>query len=135
MIMAYKKDAEKRGAHPGWAIRFEDGTWLGGAHGWFRSEDAFYADIHDTKEEAERSLKYVRQDKDEKGYFDLPAEAVEAWQPICESLRLEVSTLKQANIVEYMDIFELRDELEGIVDKVKEWQEKGKKVAPYGDDE
>jgi hypothetical protein len=133
--MAYKKDSEVRQAHPGWAVRFEDGTWLGGAHGWFRSEDAFYADIYDTKEEGEKTLEYLRKDKSEGGHFDLPAQVVEAWQPICESLRLEVSTLKQANIVGYMDIFELRDELESIVDRVKEWQEKGKKAAPYGDDE
>jgi hypothetical protein len=133
--MAYKKDSEVRGAHPGWAVKFSDGTWLGGAHGWFRSDDAFYADIYDSKEEGEKSLKYLREDRDEKGYFDLPAEVVEAWQPICESLRLEVTTLKQANIVSYMDIFDLREELESIVDKVKEWQEKGKKAHPYSDDD
>lgn len=133
--MAYKKDAEERGAHPGWAVRFDDGTWLGGAHGWFRSEDAFYADIYDSKEEGEKTLEYLRKDRSENGYFDGPAQVVEAWQPICESLRLEVNTLKQANTVGYMDIFDLREKLESIVEDVKEWQEKGRKAHPYKDDE
>jgi hypothetical protein len=128
--MAYKKDSEVRGAHPGWAVRFQDGTWLGGAHGWFRSEDAFYADIYDTKEEGEKTLKYLRDDKHEGGHFDLPAEVIEAWQPICESLRLEVSTLNQANLVGYMDIFDLKQDMEGIIDRVKEWEERGRKAFP-----
>ena len=133
--MAYKKDSEVRQAHPGWAVRFEDGTWLGGAHGWFRSEDAFYADIYDTKEEGEKTLEYLRKDKSEGGHYDLPAEVVEAWQPICESLRLEVSTLKQANTVSYSDLMDLEWKAEEFYNEIKELREKGRKAHPYGDDE
>lgn len=133
--MAYKKDGEVRGAHPGWAVRFEDGTWLGGAHGWFRSPDAFYADIYDSKEDGQRYLDDLRRDKMYGDEFALPAEVIEAWQPICESLRLEVSTLKQANIIGYMDIYELRNKVEEILDEVKDWQERGKKAAPYREDD
>jgi hypothetical protein len=43
--------------------------------------------------------------------------------------------LKQANIIGYMDIFDLREKLEEIVSEVKDWQERGKKVAPYRDED
>jgi len=133
--MAYKKDRDVREAHPGWAVRFEDGTWLGGAHGWFRAADAFYADIYDSKEEAQGYLDGLRNDTYNKGEFDLPAEVIEAWQPICESLRHEVRTLKQANIVSFSDIYDLKDKLLDIVSEVNDWQERGKKAAPYSVDE
>lgn len=133
--MAYKKDSDMRRSHPGWAVRFEDSTFLGGAHGWFRTEDAFYADIYDSKEDGQKYLDDLRQDKMYGDEFALPAEVVEAWQPICESLRHEVRVLKQANIVSFSDIYELKDKLEEIVSEVNDWQERGKKAAPYSEDE
>lgn len=132
--MAYKKDRDVREAHPGWAVRFEDGTWLGGAHGWFRSEDAFYADICDTKEECEKYLKYVREDTMYKGEFDLPAEVVEAWQPICESLRLEVNSLKVYNTVKFGDIFDLKMQLEDALNTVNEWEARSKEIPDEEDE-
>lgn len=125
--MSYKKDYEIRDTHPGWAVRFEDGTWLGGAHGYIRTGSAF-AYIYDSKEDGEKVLAYLRSSRTEASYFGTPAEVIEAWQPICETLRSDVSALKQANVVQYLDLFDLREELESIVDKVKGWQEKGKKV-------
>jgi hypothetical protein len=38
--------------------------------------------------------------------------------------------LKQANLVEYIDIFDLREELQAVVNKVKGWEEKGKEIQP-----
>lgn len=126
--MAYKKDYEIHDVHPGWAVRFEDGTWLGGAHGYIRTGSAEHAYIYNSKEEGEKVLAYLRTSRTESNYFSTPSEVIEAWQPVCEMLRSDVSALKQANVVEYLDIFDLRDELESIVNKVKGWQEKGKKI-------
>lgn len=128
--MTYFKDLETRNAHPGWAVYFEDGTWLGGAHGYIRTGDAFSAYIYDTKEQAEKVLDHLRNGKTEGKYFSLPSNIIEAWQPACENLRANVAALKQANVVGYLDIFDLHEELESIVGKVKSWQEKGKNIQP-----
>lgn len=124
--MSYKKDYEICGAHPGWAIRFEDGTWLGGAHGYIRTGSAGDAYIYNSKEEGEKVLDFLKNSKTESKYFSFPSQIIEAWEPICETLRSDVKALKEANVVSYLDIFDLRDELESIVSKVKGWQEKGK---------
>lgn len=126
--MSYKKGYEIRDSHPGWAVRFEDATWLGGAHGYIRTGSAGDAYIYNSKEEGEKVLAYLRTSRTESSYFSVPSEIVEAWQPLCEMLRSDVTALKQANVVEYLDIFDLREELESIVGKVKGWQEKGKKI-------
>lgn len=128
--MTYFKDLETRGAHPGWAVYFEDGTWLGGAHGFIRTGDAFSAYIYDTKEQAERVLDFLRNSKTESQYFSFPANIIEAWQPACENLRAEVLSLKQVSIVNHLDVYDLRETLESALDKVKGWQEKGKTIPP-----
>lgn len=135
--MAYKKDGDVREAHPGWAVRFEDGTWLGGGHGWFRAEDAFYADIYDSKEQGLKYLEDLRNDPHKRygNTFDLPAEAVEAWQPICETLRLDVSILKKCNTIEWMDIVDLREDLQQIMDRVKKWETRSHLVKLNESDE
>lgn len=115
-----REDREKRGNHPGWAVRFSDGTWLGGAHGWFRSEDAFYADTYDSEEEAHKYLTYVKNDKDDSEYFALDAEVVPAWEPLCERLRLEVNSLKE---VTKIDIFDLNEAVDEVASKVEELKE------------
>lgn len=127
--MSYKKDYEIRDTHPGWAIRFEDSTWLGGAHGYIRTGDSSSAYIYNTKEDAEKVLNYLKNSKTESKYFSFPSKIIEAWEPICETLRSDVKALKESNIVSYLDIFELREELDSIVSKVKEWQEKGKALT------
>lgn len=114
--MAYKKDIEEQGAHPGWAIKFEDGTWLGGAHGWFRSEEAFYADIYDSKEEALQNLKCVRSTYHDDGSFNLSAEAVEAWQPICESLRHKLLLAKYSSKITIPDLWDLNDKVKELAE-------------------
>jgi hypothetical protein len=126
--MSYKKGYEIRDSHPGWAVRFTDGTWLGGAHGYIRTGSAEDAYIYSSKEEGQKVLDYLKTSRTESSYFSFPSEIVEAWQPICEMLRSDVAALKQANVVEYLDIFDLRSELEAIVGKVKNWEEKGKKI-------
>jgi hypothetical protein len=114
---------EKRQSHPGWAVRFEDGTWLGGAHGWFRTGDAFYADKYQTKEEAHAYLQSLRHDKTEQGHFDLPAEIIPAWEPMCESLRVEVASLKEANTITPSKLMDIAITLEGVLFDLK-WKEK-----------
>ena len=56
------KNRKERNTHPGWAVRFSDGTWLGCAHGWFTTNETFYADIYDSKEDAESKLQYVKKE-------------------------------------------------------------------------
>lgn len=124
--MTYFKNLEMREAHPGWAIKFEDGTWLGGAHGYIRTGDAFSAYIYDTKEQAEKVLDFLKNSKTESEYFSFPSNIVEAWQPACENLRAEVLNLKQVNVVGYLDLHDLREELEAAIYRIKGWEEKGK---------
>jgi|ERR1700723_475727 len=119
-------DKEERNSHPGWAVKFEDGTWLGGAHGWFRTKDAFYADKYASKEAAEGYLQSLRDDKSEQGQFDLPAEIVPAWEPMCESLRVEISSLKDANTITPDKVMYIAIALEGILHDLK-WRKKDDK--------
>lgn len=134
--MAYKKDSQVRNAHPGWAVRFVDNTWLGGAHGWFRTDDAFFADIYSSKEDGERYLTDLRTTQrnfygDE---FDIEAEVIPAWEPICETLRHDVIILKQTNIVEFGDVLDVQASLQNVMDQIKTWQRRGKEAAPYRDE-
>ncbi len=108
--MGYKDTSEEANAHPGWGVRFSDGSWLGGAHGWFRTEEAFYADIYQTEEDARSSLKIVR--AQESGYYDLEAEIVPAWQILCEKLRLTIHTLKLSAKVDIYDLDSAIDDLQ-----------------------
>lgn len=133
--MSDKKDGENRDTHPGWAIYFEDGTWLGGAHGYIRTGGAFYAYIFSSKEAAEKVLTHLRTSRTEGNYFSVPAEIIVAWEPLCENLRSEVSALKQANVVKYLDIFDLREEVESILNRIKGWEEKGKKIKQGNNNE
>jgi hypothetical protein len=122
-MRASVKIKEDRVVDPGWAVRFEDGSWLGGAHGWFRSDDAFYADVYESKEDAQRYLDDLRRDKDEGGHFDLPAEIVPAWQPLCESLRVEVRSLKQANKLTPSKLMDITMNLESVLYDLKQGEE------------
>lgn len=105
------KTEEVRNAAPGWSVQFDDGTWLGGAHGWFTSSDAFYADIYSSPEEAQSTLDYVRKDKDW-GDFSMEAKIIPAWQPLCERLRVRISSLRQANKLTPSKIFDITLSLE-----------------------
>jgi hypothetical protein len=115
-----RDDREVRGAHPGWGVRFSDGTWLGGAHGWFRTEDAFYADTYDTKEEGEKYLKYVREDQHDKEYFSLDAEVVPAWEILAEHLRLEISNLRRGAKIDFYDLHSAVEDIQNSLDTVKD---------------
>lgn len=101
----------KRNSHPGWAVQFSDGSWLGGAHGWFASDDAFYADIYDSAKEAEEALKM----SEIKGM----ATIVPAWQPLCEHLRFENSELKKSNKISISDVDDVVFELENVLNSLK----------------
>lgn len=105
----------ERQAHPGWAVKFSDGTWLGGAHGWFRTDDPFYADVYASEKDAKESLDYVKNDVEEGDYFKLDAEVVPAWESLCESLRFEVSQLKKANVITPEDLSEAVMRLEDVI--------------------
>lgn len=115
---------EERKHHPGWSVQFEDGSWLGGAHGWYRSDDAFYADIYDTEEEAHNNLKYIQKDKSEGEYFALPAKVVPAWEPLCESLRVSIYSLQEANLITPSAIFDMVMSLEDVLHTLKGPSEK-----------
>ena len=110
---------EESNAHPGWSVRFSDGTWLGGAHGWFRSEEAFYADIYDSEEEARNCLEQVKNDLYDKEYFSLDAEVVPAWQPLCERLRLDAHTLTASNKVNIFDLNMTVDDIQSQLNELK----------------
>ena len=102
---------EERSAHPGWSVQTKDGTWLGGAHGWFLSEDAFYADIYDSEETAKH---WAEDNQSEfKGGFEYTI--VPAWEPLCERLRVDVSSLKEANEISPSKIMDIVMSLEDAI--------------------
>lgn len=102
---------EERNTHPGWSVRFIDGTWLGGPHGWYQHKDAFDADIFPSKEDATYFVK-ISEIKDD-------FEIVAAWEPLCERLRVEIKSLKKVNKVTPSDLFDLEREAENLLDKIK----------------
>lgn len=113
------KNREEMGAHPGWAIRFSNGAWLGGAHGWWTSMESFYADVFDSEEEAKSTLKYVRDNYKDDSDFHLAAEIIPAWEQLCESLRVEVRSLREANTISPDDISDAIDSLEDVIRTLK----------------
>lgn len=83
---------ENRYEHPGWAVRFQDGTWLCSTMCLDRISDCFYATTYDSMQDAEAMQQHFYA-----SYADQPSsQIVEAWQPICEVLRLRITNLKQA---------------------------------------
>lgn len=106
----------EKNSHPGWAVYFSDGTWLGGPHGWRRYDDAFYADAFESEQEAQECLEMAKEhlDKDTP-----PATIVPAWQHLCERLQLENTTLQKANKVSIEDVDDIILDLENSVASLK----------------
>ncbi len=108
-------EREKRNAHPGWAVRFEDGSWLGCAHGYFRAPEAFFAYIYSSEEEA---LNDFNRGKEDLGNNIPKYSIIPAWEPLCEVLRLEIGSLRKICKFDSSDALELSMELEHFVDKL-----------------
>lgn len=109
------KDRTERNSHPGWAVRFVDGSWLAYGHGWHLFTDAFYAKRFSSAEEAEKAVKEAAEDYIKLDDYDI----VPAWEPVAEQLRHEVAELKHANSFSPDDIFEISMELESILSRLK----------------
>lgn len=108
----------KAGQHPGWAVRFQDGSWQSGGHGWYREDDAALAERYETVEEANNNAKRCQE-----SYNDtMPYEVVVAWEPLCESLRNNIHFLKKANKVSPDNIRNIIDEMENLLYTLKETQ-------------
>ena len=108
---------EKMQAHPGFAIKLDNGNWLGVAHGYHQVDDALIACTFETKPEALRALKEAI----DEGYFDkdTKGEAVEAWEPLCESLRWEISKLRKANKISPKILSDVVFEIENALSMIK----------------
>lgn len=118
-------DREKLREHPGWSVRFSNGEWLGGAHGWYTSKEAAYADVYDSEEEAHSTLKYVRDNhKEHDSEFSLAAEIIPAWEPLCETLRVRIHFLKEANTITPNDIDSVVFSLEDAIRTLQPRQKK-----------
>lgn len=107
---------EEKGKFPGWAVKFEDGTWLASAHGLHRFEDASYAKLYDSWEDARYDAEYYRKDYPNDSHVTY--DVIPGWEPLCEQLRSEVSNLEKTNKISWMDIFEIATELESIAYKL-----------------
>jgi hypothetical protein len=105
---------EGKQEHPGWALQTKEGDWLAYGHGWHISEDAFYARIFPTQEEAQRELKDMQEDF----VGGIECDIVPAWEPACGKLRHEVRVLTAANKFSPDDLFEIRMELESILSRL-----------------
>lgn len=106
----------KSGQHPGWAVRFEDGSWQGGGHGWHRFDEAFFAERHETEKDAHYAAARCQEDYGDKmSYVVIPA-----WEPLAEVLRHDISQLKKANTITPDDLSEIRDDVENLLYKLKD---------------
>jgi hypothetical protein len=116
-----KVERGERQTHPGWAVLFEDGTWLSSAHGYFQADDAFYGLLWNSVEEAERNAQDALSDwgrtEDVTGY---KYTVVLGWQPLCEKLRHDVSTLKSAAKITPIELMDITFELENVLSRLKE---------------
>ena len=107
------KNDEERQSHPGWAVRFEDGSWLCIAHGVDMATDAFYANTYETKELANLTVLSCYSDGDIPNTIGY--EVVVAWEHCCEVMRHHVKSLREANKIDPSDIMEMTWQLEGVI--------------------
>ncbi len=110
------KERAERGRHPGWAVRFADGSWLAYGHGWHLFDDAFYARLFSSAEEAEKAVKEAAGDFIKLDEYDI----VPGWEPVCEQLRHDVAELQHANKFSPDDIFDITMDLESILSRLKD---------------
>lgn len=105
----------KKQEHPGWALQTKKGSWLCYAHGWHLVEDAFYAKIFSSIEDASEALIDLKDDFDS----SLEADIVPAWEPLCGKLRFEVAELKTANTITPDVLSDIAFDLDIILFKLK----------------
>ncbi len=111
------KDEEIRNAHPGWAVKFENGTWLSIAHGVDMATDAFYANTYETKEEATLTATSCYGDGDIPNTIGF--EVIPAWEPLCERLRHDVRELTTLNTLSSEDVMEMTLEIESVLYRLR----------------
>jgi hypothetical protein len=109
------KDRTTRNSHPGWAVQYEDGSWLAYGHGWHQFTDAFYARLYPSEQAARNSAEEAAEDFPGDKYNIVPG-----WEPVAEQLRHDVAELKHANTFDPDDIFDITMELESIVSRLKD---------------
>lgn len=102
---------EGKQKHPGWALQTKEGCWVAYAHGYFTVEDAFYARIYSSQEDAQYHLKDMQEDF----VGGIECDIVPAWEPACGKLRHEVRVLTDANKVSPDLLFEVTMELESVI--------------------
>lgn len=119
MPTIYHRRAKPK-AHPGWAVRLGDGSWVSSAHGLFPEENAGLAVLEDTKEEAEQLLKYFAEDWKHDPALLVGAEVIVAWEPCCEHLRFKMKQLQAALLITPDQINEVYDKLEETKDLLAE---------------
>jgi hypothetical protein len=107
---------EGKQKHPGFALQTEEGYWIAYAHGWFTAEDAFYAHIFSSVQEAESNLLDMQRDF----MGGLKCCVIVAWEPACGKLRHEVKALKDANKISPDNLMEVWLKLEGIKTDMEE---------------
>lgn len=116
-----RAERSERQAHPGWAVLFDDGTWLSSAHGYFQADDAFYGLLWDSPEEAEANAKDAISDWGRtEDISDYKYTVVVGWQPLCEKLRLDVSSLKSSAKITPSELMDITFELENVLSRLKE---------------
>lgn len=108
--------------HPGWAIQFKDGRWLAYGHGYFKTEEAYQAKLYKSVSDAEHDL--WDNAKEDISNIELHSyDIILGWEPLCNSLRIEVEDLR--NVVS-IDSFELFLQTETIKTAIKEIEKMNK---------
>lgn len=106
---------EGKQEHPGFALQTKEGYWVAYAHGWFIAEDAFYAQVFTSVQEAESNL--VDMQEDFQG--GIKCNIVPAWEPACGKLRHQVRVLTEANKVSPDLLFDVVMDLESIISRLQ----------------
>lgn len=106
--------------HPGFAVRFRDGSWLAYGHGWhiFDASHARIARVFASDNEACLAVAEAAEDYAPGAVAGMHPEVVVAWEVECAKLRAKVEELQAANMItpKTLDAVEesLRDALRGI---------------------
>lgn len=99
--------------HPGWAIKFEDGSYVGFAHG-IHDVEPLFAHIFDSKEDAGKWF------TDVKAEFSVPCNVVEAWEPKIAELLYKIDKLERMNKINPEDFYRFGRKLEEARDVIDE---------------
>lgn len=127
-------DDKKNEFHPGWAVQFADGTWLGVGHGYWWFENATMAHIYNSVGAANSDVMEFFKDEpaQRQGYT-----IILAWEPRCLKFQSEVQTLQAATAIDPLELFLSLETIKGAVSTIEEMNKTfaPEEIIPMNEDE